>query len=384
MLAALLLAAPPEAGALETPFGTLAIDLGALGIEHQYQGAPDAGLGLGFVQLRYRSPAVSPQTPGPRLEALAFAVRPAWEQYPGDFDDRCAVEQALRELHLTLPVAGGEAQFGRADWAGTAMDGNAHQGVEWRGALWPGATLRLGMIGRWVKHQRIHLNFRGLTEWQAVSDVHPDAGDAFWHGALTLQLGKQGFVEPFWRYQAGVMQVTGVDWDLGRTASGGWFGFDGSLARYGNRWPARLQPDYEDVFSWLLHGYRRFDGTRVGDVRVGLGWYGVNNRRGDLGAGLFYWIDPLMVDETQPYDDGNNARLLYADAAILSRALNVTLRYGYGVNHAIEITSNEIDLVAYYQVNPSLRLGWLLSINTYSGDRLPDYTRIGSMLTYSF
>lgn len=117
---------------------------------------------------------------------------------------------------------------------------------------------------------------------------------------------------------------------------------------------------------------------------VGIGWHGVNRRRGNLGAGLFFWIDPLTVDDTIPYDDRNDAQLFYADARIKRESLDLTLRYGYGINRAIEANSHEINILAYYTLTKSWTWGWLMSINVYSGEDLPDYTRVGTILTYAF
>lgn len=378
---ALLLSSSPQAQILESArFGSLDADVGALSILHQYDGATDKGLGAAFLQLRYRSPELA----GARLGAWWLGLRQLGESHPGDYDALCETSQALRELHVTLPLPGSlkssRLQIGRFDMRSTAMDGNSHQGIAWQFESDTDLRLEVGLIERWAKYNRIHLNFQGLTEWGDISDVHPQAGDQFWFTQLRIPFGETGMVEPFLRYQDRVMLVSGLNWDLGRSMpAGARIGLDGTLAHYGNRWPRALKPDYQDVFSWLVHGYRQF-----GSLRVGIGWHGVNDRRGNLGAGLFYWIDPLMVDETIPYDDRNAAQLFYADAKLKRDRLDLTLRYGYGVNRAIDLDSHEIDILTYYNLTPSLTWGWLVAINVYSGDLLPDYTRIGTILSYAF
>ena len=261
----------------------------------------------------------------------------------------------------------------------TAMDGNSHQGLVLASDELGPISLRAGAIKRWSKYNRIHMNFLGMTGWQAVSDVHPQDGDWFLFAGLRTELSDGGYLEGFIRHQDRVMQVQGLQWKL---ALGQFRGrdmaFDGVLARYVNLWPANLRPDYGDVNAWRLRWSRDY-----GDLSYGIGWHGVTRRRLNLGAGLFFWIDPLTVDLTIPFDDRNDSQLYFVDARTRRPSgTDFLFRYGFGVNRAINVNSHEVNLIVRRALTARLDVSGFASINRYSGDTLPDYIRTGVLLSW--
>lgn len=171
------------------------------------------------------------------------------------------------------------------------------------------------------------------------------------------------------------MFVPGVKWDFGNNlAPDRRIGFDGIYAAYLNRWPP--SPGLPERACMYLS--RLLRGVPLG---VGGGWHGVSNHQGDLGAGLFFWIDPLTVDITIPYDDRNRSQLFFADAEFAGDRLDLILRYGYGIATPINVYSHEVNVLAFYSLSESVRLAGLVSANRYSGSFLSHYTRIGATIT---
>ncbi len=360
--------------------GDLNLSAGALAISHEYAGAetPDQGIGIGYMQVRYRTP----DRHGLSLGAAWVVVAPFWENHRGDFDDICPADNNLRDLYAswTLPATRTAITAGRFKIAMSGLDGDSHQAVRLVSEDVPGLRLQLAVVDRWVNNARIHPNFLGMERWRDADDLHDGAGGQYWLGSLAWTPYADALVEPFMAYQKNVMFMRGVDWNfplpLGDRHA---VGFDGNFTQYGNEWPEEIKPGYEDVLSWIAHAYWRRD-----SVILGVGWHGVGDNRGNLGAGLFFWIDPLTVDETIPYNDFNNAQLYYADAKIRLDNLRATFRYGFGVNRAIDVDSHEINALVFYDITPSLQWAGIVSWNRYSGDVLPHYTRIGAMLKVTY
>lgn len=358
--------------------GDLTVEAGGLFIFHRYEGEKDEGSSAGFVQLKYEAPI----THGFGWGAWWFGLKRAWENHPGDYAAVVTTESSLRELYALydIPRTKTRVQAGRFYMRDTAIDGNSHQGAQVVSRDIPRMQLKAGAIERWSKYNRVHPNFLGMTGWSDTSSLHEEAGNWFWFGSARADLGATGFIEPFVRYQENVMFVQGGNWDFGVDFDAGYrLGLDGTVARYGNEWPRELQPEYEDVYAWLLHGY-----WEQNNVRLGLGWHGVSRHNGHLGAGLFFWIDPLTVDETIPYDDRNDSEIYYADAHIRRESWRLILRYGYGIARPISVYSHEVNVFGFVDLTPSVTWGTLISANRYSGDLLANYTRIGMTLTYAY
>ncbi len=361
--------------------GELKLSAGGVFSLHNYGDSAQSGrgIGLGFMEVRY----VTPETYGLQFGAWWFALKKVWENHDGDFERYCKDDNDLRKLYAQwaapstkTAIKGG--RFLMNEMPG--LDGNSHQGVQVVCEDVPGVRLRAGVVNRWVNNSRIHMNFLGMSGWEDVDSVHEEAGQELWLGSSKFDLPGGGYIEPFIAYQQNVMLLYGADADLPvEIAEGRTVGLDGTFSVYGNKTPRDIEPDYQDVYSWLIHGYYAFN-----DIKLGLGWYGVSNHRGDLGAGIFDWIDPLTVDETMPYDDYNNAQLYYTDAKIKLAPCDIVLRYGYGNNKAYDIKSHEINALVFYNITKSVQLSAFVSWNRYSGDMLSDYTRIGSVLRYTY
>ena len=361
--------------------GDLTLSAGGIFNIHNYEDSAQSGkgIGLGFLEIRY----VTPETYGLQFGTWWFALKEVWENHDGDFERYGKDDNDLRKLYARWAVPSTKMQIkgGRFlldDMPG--LDGNSHQGVQVVSEDLPGVRLRAGVVNRWVNNSRIHMNFRGMSGWEDVNDVHEQAGRELWIASSKFDLPSGGHIEPFISYQQKVIMLYGVDADFPvEIVPGQTVGLDGTVAVYGNQTPREIEPDYQDVYSWLLHGYYAFS-----DIKLGLGWYGVSNHRGDLGAGIFDWIDPLIVDDTMPYDDYNNAQLYYTDAKIKLTRCDIVLRYGYGNNRAYHIKSHEINALVFYHITESVQLSAFVSWNRYSGDMLSDYTRIGSVLRYTY
>lgn len=358
--------------------GDLSVEAGGQFIFHRYEKERDEGLGMAFFQLRYKAPV----THGLGWGAWWFGFKDIWENHPGDFDNWVKTEHNIRELYgfYDLPGTSTRIQAGRFYMRDTAMDGNSHQGFRVVSEDLPRARVTLGGIDRWSKYNRVHPNFLGMTGWSDTSALHEEAGDWFWFGSVHADLGSVGYIAPFARYQENVMFVQGSDWDVGIDFDAGFrLGFDGTVARYGNEWPRELKPEYEDAYAWLLHGY-----WERNDIRLGAGWHGVSRHNIHMGAGLFFWIDPLTVDETIPFDDRNDSEIYYADARIRRDTWRLILRYGYGIARPIDVYSHEVNVFGFVDLTPSVTWGTLISANRYSGDFLSNYTRIGMTLAYHY
>jgi hypothetical protein len=376
---------PTQALALEPdtrhPAGELHLRSGVLINIHHYadDDAGDKGLGLGFVELGYRTP----EWAGLHLGALWYGFGKLWERHAGDFDACCVKQQDLREFYAQwrTPFAGTTIQAGRFRMHMSGLDGHSHQGVQITSEPRPGIGLRAAVIERWIDNDLVIPNYKGMSGWRDVGDgAHPDAGRELWLASARFGIGERAWIQPFAAYQARRMLLHGIDAAYTQTlANGHSLGIDGTLAIYGNRTPRDVQPDYEDVLSWLIHAAYGLD-----DVTLGLGWYGVSDHRGDLGAGIFDWIDPMTVDEIMPYDDHNHARLLFADALLDLAPLELEVRYGHGVNRALDMNSQELNLMARYAFTPRLKLSSLIAYNRYTGRRLPDHTRAGLLLTLAY
>jgi hypothetical protein len=360
--------------------GDLMLEAGGLAILHEYEDSSekDAGLGLGFVQVRYRTPVRG----GLQVGGWWLAVRDLWERRDGNFDEVCATDNELRELFGSweIPGANSQVKAGRFKISMTGLDGDSHEGVEATSEAIPGVSLRAAAIRRWVNNASIHMNFLGMSSWQDVEEANEEAGEWFWMGSAKFDLPGDGFVEPFFGYQDNVMLLTGADWDIAfAVGEGRRIGFDGTVARYGNDAPEASYPDYEDVHSWRLHAYY---GTTA--AQAGAGWFGVSDDLLDLGKDVFDWFDPMTVDSTMPYDDRNNAQLWYVDGTWTVGGAQLTARYGFGKNRAIGIESHEIDLLAEYALTPSLNFSAFVAYNAYSGNELSDYSRVGMVARLSY
>ena len=338
------------------------------------------GIGLGFLEGGYRSP----DWQGWQLGAALLGVVDIWERRSGDADRYLVDRYNLRELFLRWESEqqGMQVKAGRFRQHMTGLDGHSHQGIEWRGVLNPNAEIRAGVIHRWIDNGQIALNFRGISGWRDVGDLHDAAGDLFWLTAARFTISDSLALEPFVGYQQDVMLLSGVDFSFERPlANSARLEVDGTLAVYGNQTPASIKPDYEDVWSWIIHAK-----YRQGAWRYGLGWFGVGNQRGNLGTGIFDWFDPMTVDETMPFDDNNNAQLYFATLDYTAGPWRVVSRLGFGVNRAIDVDSRELNVFTYYDFNERLTAGAFVSYNRYSEGivDLPRYTRSGFILDYKF
>lgn len=359
--------------------GTFNGEIGLVSISHEYRGSDeDRGNALGFLQLKYKSI----DTLGLHWGAWWYGVQSAWEMHPGDYDRLCKADSSLRECFVswTIPESETTATIGRFSMRQTTIDGRSHQGIQLISTDIPDITLRAGAFHRWSRYNRIHVNFQGMTGWYEVDAVHEDAGDLFWFGSIRKHGQDSDYVELFGRHQDKVMSVIGTEWNYARPVSSDRrIGVDGTFAYFENAWPDRLQPEYEDAYTWLIHA-----SLKTESLSFGIGWHGISDHTADIGVGPYFWIDPLIVDDTLPYNDRNRAQLFYADADASLGMFDFNFAYGYGINNAIEVNSHEFNATGKVHLRQDLSFEIMVSWNIYEGDTLADYVRTGTLLTFEF
>ncbi|MDD2237586.1 MAG: hypothetical protein PHG65_10310, partial [Kiritimatiellae bacterium] len=320
---------------------------------------------------------------GLQFGAWWLAAKKIWQNHPNDYDAIYSKDSDLRELYAkwNTPFTKSSIQAGRFGMTMTALDGNSHQGVQVMNEDIPHLVLRAAVIDRWINNDRVDMFYKGITGWVDANDVREGSGREYWLGSAAFDWNEQAGITPFIGYQEEVMAMYGADLYVVHKLDGGRaVGVDATMVVYGNETPREVQPDYEDVFSWLVHGYVNLNTN----LMLGLGWYGVSDDRGDIAAGLFDTFDPLEEDDTIPYNDQNNAQLYYTDAAWNFDPFDLTLAYGYGVNDAIDVKSHEVDAVLTVDLTKSLQAKAYASYNTYSGDEVSDFTKMGLSLIYSY
>ena len=188
------------------------------------------------------------------------------------------------------------------------------------------------------------------------------------------------YIEVFGRHQDNVMTAIGAEWNYSRpVASDRQIGVDGIFAYYVNGWPEELQPDYENAYTWLIHASMQTE-----SLNLGIGWHGVSDHTADIGVGPYFWIDPLVADNTLPYDARNRAQLFYVDAETSYGPVDLTLAYGYGINQSIDVDSHEFNAIGKVHLREDLSFEIMVSWNMYEGDLLADYVRTGTLLTFEF
>lgn len=337
------------------------------------------GYVFGLLQMKY----ATPERGGLLFGAWWLAAKDIAENHPGDYDAVYEQDSDLRELYAkwNTPFTKSSIQAGRFGIDMTALDGNSHQGIEVINEDIPHMTLRAAVIDRWINNDRVDMYYKGITGWVDVDDVAEKAGNEFWLGSAAFDWNEAAGITPFIGYQKDVMTLYGADMYVSHALDDERsVGLEGTVAMYGNEMPREEQPDYEDVYSWLIHAYAQLNEK----VTMGLGWYGVSNDRGDISAGIFDTFDPLEEDGTIPYDDRNNAQLYYADAQLSYAQVSLELAYGYGVNDAIDVNSHEVDALLTVDITDSLQAAAFAAYNHYSGDEVPNYTKTGLSLIYSY
>lgn len=354
-------------------------ELGLVSISHEYRGASDdSGNALGFLQLQYKSI----ETWGLHWGAWWYGVKSAWEMHPGDYERLCKADSSLRECFVSWNLPGSQttATAGRFSMRQTTIDGRSHQGIEIVSNDIADITIRGGAFHRWSRYNRIHVNFQGMTGWYEVDAVHEDAGDLFWFGSVRKNGRDSDYIEVFGRHQDNVMTAIGAEWNYSRpVASNRQIGVDGIFAYYVNGWPEELQPDYENAYTWLIHASMQTE-----SLSLGIGWHGVSDHTADIGVGPYFWIDPLVADNTLPYDARNRAQLFYVDAETSYGPVDLTLAYGYGINQSIDVDSHEFNAIGKVHLREDLSFEIMVSWNMYEGDLLADYVRTGTLLTFEF
>ncbi len=358
---------------------TLQAGVAASFVENQDESEICPGFMFGLLQMQY----TTPERAGLQFGAWWLGAKNIWQNHPDDYDTIYTQDSDLRELYAkwNTPFTKSSIQAGRFRMKMTGLDGNSHQGAEVINQDIPHLTLRAAVIDRWINNDRVDMFYKGITGWVDANDVREGSGREYWLGSAAFDWNKQAGITPFIGYQEDVMAMYGADLyvahklDEERTV-----GMNATMVVYGNETPHEVQPDYDDVFSWLVHSYV----TLNTNLMLGLGWYGVSDDRGNIAAGLFDTFDPLEEDRTIPYNDQNNAQLYYADATWSFDPFDFTLVYGYGVNDAIGVRSHEVDAVLSVELTESLQAKAFATYNTYSGDEVSDYTKMGLSLIYTY
>lgn len=358
---------------------TLQAGVAATLVEYTESDESCPGYIFGLLQLQY----TTPERAGLQFGAWWLGAKDATENHPGDYDTIYTQDSDLRELYAkwNTPFTKSSIQAGRFGISMTALDGNSHQGIEVVNQDVPHLTLRAAVVNRWINNDRVDMYYKGITGWVDVDDASDEAGHEFWLGSAAFDWNSAAGITPFAAWQEDVMGMYGADFYVKHGLDGGRaVGLEGTLAMYANETPSELQPDYEDVFSWLIHAHVDLSA----ELTLGIGWYGVSDDQGDITASLFDTFDPLEEDSTVPYNDQNNAQLYYTDATWNYEPVSLSLAYGYGINDAVDMDSHEVDAVLTVKITESLQAAAFASWNHYSGDELSNYTKTGASLIYTY
>ncbi|NEX15816.1 MAG: hypothetical protein C1943_04040 [Halochromatium sp.] len=321
-----------------------------------------------------------------------------WQQSSGDFDNVFQQPVDVRDLFVNwhAPSSAYGVTIGRRAFPDNpALDGDSQQGAGFTIKFPTETTLDLTVMNRWIKYSTTNYDAWGITGWRNVNAVHLKAGDAFLAVSAQLPLGPHLRVSPFVNYQEAVLGVYGATIDLSLpvstwpltahtnapsedTGSTRWTS-ELILAYYQNRFPSAFAPEYEDVWSGRIHS-----GIKGQDFSAGIGVFWIGHGSLDTGAGLFADFDPLQEDDLYPYNDQNNAHLFYIDGSITLGKIRLQPALGIGRNDAIGRDSVELDLFFSYPLSKRIDLaGYLVRVD-FSGEEPPNYTKIGTSISYNF
>lgn len=343
----------------------------------------DSGLAWGFAEVRISESWRSGLNGG----ATLIATPELWQDQPGLYDRVFTESFDIRDLYLgaSTPDGATQAWVGRKSFAiNPVLDGDSQQGIGASLALGGETQLHLAALSRWIKYSRTHVDARGISGWESVAEANPRAGDVYLALSIEqIRLGKHLSLAPFVNYQDHVLAVYGstITWSQPlRGHDDAWrWELETILAYYRNQVPAALQPDYQDVWSGRIHAQ-----IHRSDFSVGAGAYWIGDRRNDTGAGLFTDFDPMQEDDLYPYNDRNNLHLFYLDGAFSLGKLALKPALGVGRNQALSSNSLEFDLLVEYPLTPRITLaGYVVHVD-FSRDVMPNYSKIGTSLSYAF
>jgi len=358
---------------------------GQVGVGANYRindNASDPGLSWGYVQASYITPDWNGFTAGGGF----LGVGEIWENHSGDFSsvfqEPFDVQQLFLEYQNEPKTIG--AALGRKSMAvNPGQDGDYQQGVNFQASTPEGFSLTLTAINRWIKYSTYNYDTHGITGWEDVSDVYPEAGEVYFSATADIPIGSQVSLSPYFNYQENVMAFYGATFDssipVNSIAEGSLWETSLILSIYDNQVSASIQPEYEDAWGGLFE-----TGLDLGNYGLAIGTYWISDDTIDTGAGAFNIFDPLKEDDLYPFNDQNDFQLYYAKGRVVLGDLTLYPAIGIGRNYALESDSLELDLLFEYQLPGNFELEGYLVYVDFERDVLPNFLVGGFTLGYGF